>query len=68
MKRSAEQARDLLTAGRGAEIGPLMNHAFDLRARLISISPGNLELIQRGPADWRLDSVLRIGRSHRRRL
>jgi len=25
-----------------------MNQAFDLRAELISISPGNLELIQRG--------------------
>lgn len=44
----ARQARDLLTAGRGPEIGPLMNEAFDLRARLIRISPGNLELIQRG--------------------
>lgn len=44
----AEQSRDLIIAGRGAEIGPLMNQAFDLRASLINISPGNLELIQRG--------------------
>lgn len=47
-KQLALQARDLLAARRGAEIGPLMNEAFDLRARVIRISPGNLELIQRG--------------------
>lgn len=44
----AQEARDLLVAGRGADIGPLLNEAFDLRASLISISPGNLELVQRG--------------------
>ena len=44
----AQEARDLIAAGQGAGIGPLMNAAFDLRARLIRISPGNLELIKRG--------------------
>ncbi len=44
----AQAARDLISAGRGGEIGPLLNEAFDLRARLIRISPGNLELVQRG--------------------
>lgn len=44
----AEEVRGMLLAGRGAEIGPLINEAFDLRASLIRISPGNLELIQRG--------------------
>jgi glucuronokinase len=44
----AQEARDLLVAGRGAEIGPLLNQAFDLRAQLIRISPGNMELVQRG--------------------
>lgn len=44
----AESARDLLLAGRGAEIGPLLNEAFDLRASLIRISPGNMELVGRG--------------------
>lgn len=44
----AQQARELLTAGRGGEIGPLLNEAFDLRASLVRISPGNLELVQRG--------------------
>lgn len=44
----AEECRTLISSGRGPEIGPLMNQAFDLRASLISISPGNLELIRRG--------------------
>jgi len=44
----AQASRDLIVAGRGREIGPLMNAAFDLRAKLIRISPGNLELVQRG--------------------
>jgi glucuronokinase len=44
----AQEARDLIDAGRGAEIGPLLNQAFDLRAQLIRISPGNMELVQRG--------------------
>jgi glucuronokinase len=44
----AEQARGLLLAGKGAAIGPLMNENFDLRARLIRISAGNLALIEAG--------------------
>lgn len=44
----AQQARDLIVSGRGAAIGPLMDEAFDLRASLIHISPGNLELVRRG--------------------
>lgn len=44
----AQEARDLIAEGRGAEIGPLLNEAFDLRAKLIRISPGNMELVQRG--------------------
>lgn len=44
----AEETRSLLLAGRGSEIGPLLNEAFDLRASLLRISPGNLELVQRG--------------------
>jgi glucuronokinase len=44
----AQEARDLLVAGRGAEIGPLLNANFDLRASLIPISPGNRKLIQVG--------------------
>lgn len=46
--RLAQRARDLLLAGRGAEIGPLMNENFDLRERLIRISPGNKRLVEAG--------------------
>jgi glucuronokinase len=44
----AQQARDLIVAGRGREIGPLMNANFDLRASLIAISPGNRMLVETG--------------------
>lgn len=44
----ARQARDLLLAGRGAEIGPLMDANFDLRARICAISPGNTKLVETG--------------------
>jgi glucuronokinase len=44
----AQQARDLIVAGRGREIGPLMDANFDLRASLISISPGNRALVATG--------------------
>lgn len=47
-KELAQNARDLLCAGRGAAIGPLLDAAFDLRASLIAISGGNLELIHCG--------------------
>jgi len=47
-KQMAQRARDLIVAGRGAEIASLMNEAFDLRARVIHISDGNMELVQRG--------------------
>ena len=45
-----QQARDLLVAGRGREIGPLMDANFDLRDRLIHISPGNRQLVEAGRA------------------
>jgi glucuronokinase len=51
IKRWAEltqQARDLIVAGRGREIGPLMDANFDLRASLIHISPGNRALVDTG--------------------
>ena len=43
-----QEARDLLVAGRGAEIGPLMDANFDLRASLIQISAGNRQLVETG--------------------
>jgi glucuronokinase len=51
IKRWAEltqQARDLIMAGRGCEIGPLMDANFDLRASLIHISQGNRALVETG--------------------
>ena len=51
IKRWAEltqQARDLILAGRGREIGPLMDANFDLRASLIQISLGNRSLVETG--------------------
>jgi glucuronokinase len=44
----AQQARDVIVAGRGGEIGPLMNENFDLRARVVHISAGNRRLIEIG--------------------
>lgn len=44
----AQQAHDQLLAGRGREIGPLMDANFDLRASLLQISPGNRRLVETG--------------------
>ncbi len=44
----AQEARDLIEARRGEEIGPLMDANFDLRARLCQISDGNYRLIDKG--------------------
>jgi glucuronokinase len=44
----AQQARDLIAAGRGREIGPLLDQNFDLRHKLIKISPGNIKLVETG--------------------
>ena len=44
----AQQARDLIVAGRSGEIGPLLDANFDLRASLIPISPGNRQLVETG--------------------
>jgi glucuronokinase len=44
----AQNARDLLLAGKGHDIGPLLNEGFDLRASLIKISPGNMKLVHTG--------------------
>lgn len=44
----AQQARELIVAGRGRDIAPLMDANFDLRASLIAISPGNRALVETG--------------------
>jgi len=43
----AQEARELIAAGRGNEIGPLMNRNFDLRASIYTISEGNHEMVRR---------------------
>jgi len=44
----AQEARDLIAAGRGREIGPLMDANFNLRSKLCHISDGNRRLVQIG--------------------
>lgn len=44
----AQQARDLILAGKGGEIGALMDANFDLRRKLIKISSGNIKLVETG--------------------
>lgn len=41
-----QQCRDLLVAGKGAEIGPFLDRNFDLRKSLYRISPGNLAMVE----------------------
>ncbi len=42
----ARRARELLLAGRGAEIGPLLNANFDLRRSIYKISRGNIRMVE----------------------
>jgi glucuronokinase len=44
----AQQVRDLLLAGRGEEIGALMDANYDLRSKIVEISPGNRRLVETG--------------------
>lgn len=41
----AQQAKHLLEAGRGIEIGPLMSENFALRTRTVAVSEGNKQLV-----------------------
>jgi glucuronokinase len=43
-----QQAHDLIAAGKGGQIGPLMDENYDLRAKLIKISAGNQALVATG--------------------
>jgi glucuronokinase len=42
----AAEARDLLLAGRGHELGPLLDANFDLRKKIYRISAGNLRMVE----------------------
>lgn len=41
-----QQTRDLLVAGKGDQIGPLLNRNFDLRKSVYQLSPGNLAMVE----------------------
>jgi glucuronokinase len=42
----AERVKELILAGRGREIGPLLNENFDLRRRLYKLSKGNIDMVE----------------------
>ena len=42
----AQETRDLLVAGRGGEIGRLLNENFDLRKGLYELSEGNIRMVE----------------------
>jgi glucuronokinase len=42
----AQRVRDMLLAGHGDRIGPLLNENFDLRCRLYKISSGNIDMVE----------------------
>jgi glucuronokinase len=42
----AQRVRDMLVAGDGAKIGPLLNENFDIRRRLYKISAGNIDMVE----------------------
>jgi glucuronokinase len=42
----AAETRELLLAGRGREIGPLLDANFDLRKKIYRISEGNLRMVE----------------------
>jgi len=43
----AQEVYDLLIAGRGSEIGPILNKNFDLRRTLFRLSDDNIDLVER---------------------
>ncbi len=43
----AQEARDLLVAGRGPEIGPLLDKNFDRRRSLFELDPRNVDMVER---------------------
>lgn len=42
----AEEAYDLLIAGQGDEIGPLLDQNFDLRTTLYDLAPGDVSMVE----------------------
>jgi len=46
----AQDAYDLIKAGRGAEIGPLMDKNFDLRRTIFRLDPRHVDMVERARA------------------
>ena len=46
----AQDARDLIAAGRGREIGPLLDKNFDRRRDLYKLDPRNIDMVERARA------------------
>lgn len=46
----AEKAHELLLAGRGREIGPLMDQNFDRRCSIFKVAPENIDMVRRARA------------------
>lgn len=42
----AKEVRDLLVAGRGEEIGPILDRNFDVRREVYEVSEGNLRMVE----------------------
>ena len=42
----AQRVKEMIIAGRGREIGPLLNENFDLRRRLYKVSQGNIDMVE----------------------
>jgi len=43
----AQEARDLIVAGKGAEIGPLLSKNFDRRRSIFKLDPRNVDMVER---------------------
>ena len=44
-KQLTDQVRDLLVAGKGSEIGPLLDRNYDLREEVCQVNPRNAEMV-----------------------
>ena len=43
----AQEAKDLIEAGRGEEIGPLLDANFNRRCSIYNMDPGNVDMVER---------------------
>jgi glucuronokinase len=50
LARCAEEARELILAGRGTEIGPILDRNFDLRCSIFNVDQRNRDMVARARA------------------